>query len=106
MSFDQFELILYDTFQMDAWMPPLYGRWTEEFKKSSYSQWAVDEIKEYVADKLYPKDNGDISEYCSLTEEFASKMSGYAKLGFRNRLIFQTAVYMSDAVVDLLRTMI
>ena len=48
MSIDQLELILYDMYHMDAWMPPLFGKWTEEFKKSSYSQWAVDEPKEYI----------------------------------------------------------
>lgn len=33
MSIDQLELILYDMYHMDAWMPPLFGKWTEEFKK-------------------------------------------------------------------------
>lgn len=27
MSIDQLELILYDMYHMDAWMPPLFGKW-------------------------------------------------------------------------------
>ena len=52
MSIDQLELILYDMYHMDAWMPPLFGKWTEEFKKSSYSQWAVDELRDFIAEKI------------------------------------------------------
>lgn len=33
MSIDRFELIIYDMFQMDAYMPPLFNKWEEEFKK-------------------------------------------------------------------------
>lgn len=55
MSIDQLELILYDMYHMDAWMPPLFGKWTEEFKKSSYSQWAVDELKDFIAERIYPR---------------------------------------------------
>lgn len=39
MSIDQLDLILYDMYRMDAWLPPLFGKWTEDYKKQSYSQW-------------------------------------------------------------------
>ena len=57
MSIDQLELILYDMYHMDAWMPPLFGKWTAEFKKASYSQWAVDELKDFIAGRKYRKAN-------------------------------------------------
>ncbi len=60
MSIDQLELILYDMYHMDAWMPPLFGKWTEEFKKSSYSQWAVDELRDFIAEK-YIREHRDQS---------------------------------------------
>lgn len=33
MSIDQLDLILYDMYRMDAWLPPLFGKWTEDYKK-------------------------------------------------------------------------
>ncbi len=47
MSIDQLDLILYDMYHMDAWLPPLFGKWTEDYKKASYSQWAVDELRDF-----------------------------------------------------------
>ena len=38
MSIDQLDLILYDMYRMDAWLPPLFGKWTEDYKKANYSQ--------------------------------------------------------------------
>ena len=32
MSLDQLDLILYDMYHMDAWLPPLFGKWTEDYK--------------------------------------------------------------------------
>ena len=49
MSIDQLDLILYDMYRMDAWLPPLFGKWTEDYKKASYSQWAVDELRDFIA---------------------------------------------------------
>ena len=31
MSIDQLDLILYDMYHMDAWLPPLFGKWTEDY---------------------------------------------------------------------------
>ena len=31
MSIDQLDLILYDMYRMDAWLPPLFGKWTEDY---------------------------------------------------------------------------
>ena len=80
MSIDQLELILYDMYHMDAWIPPLFGKWTEEFKKSSYSQWAVDELRDFIAERIYPRTSGSIDEFCELAHEFMVKMFAYSKV--------------------------
>ena len=41
MSIEQLDLLLCDTYQMDAWFP--FGwKWKKELEKSSYSVWAID----------------------------------------------------------------
>ena len=98
MSIDQLELILYDMYHMDAWMPPLFGKWTEEFKKSSYSQWAVDELKDFIAERIYPRTSGSI-------HEFMVKMFTYSKVNPRTSQIFKSAGNMAVDILDLLRAM-
>lgn len=45
MSIEQLDLLLCDTYQMDAWFP--FGwKWKKELEKSSYSVWAIDELKD------------------------------------------------------------
>ena len=102
MSIDQLELILYDMYHMDAWMPPLLGKWTAEFKKASYSQWAVDELKDFIAERIYP---GSIDEFCQLAHEFMMKMSRYSRVNPRTSQIFQSASAMAADILDLLRAM-
>ena len=58
MSIDQLELILYDMYHMDAWMPPLFGKWTEEFKKSSYSN-GLSTSSEILSPKEYIRGHRD-----------------------------------------------
>lgn len=60
MSIDQLDLILYDMYRMDAWLPPLFGKWTEDYKKASYSQWAVDELRDFIAERIYPRKEGSM----------------------------------------------
>ena len=35
MSIEQLRLILCDMYQMDLWYPPLFGKWSDDFKKAS-----------------------------------------------------------------------
>lgn len=105
MSLDQLELLLYDMYQMDAWMPPLFGRWTEDYKKTSYSQWAVDELREFIAERIYPRTNGSIDEICKLTSEFMKKMSAYSKVNSKTSMMFRSAYDMAANILDLLRAM-
>ncbi len=105
MSIDQLDLILYDMYRMDAWMPPLFGKWTDEFKKASYSQWAVDELRDFIAESIYPRTSGSIDEFCKLTLEFMTKMSRYSKVNPKTHQIFQSASNMAADILDLLHAM-
>ena len=80
MSIDQLDLILYDMYRMDAWLPPLFGKWTEDYKKASYSQWAVDELRDFIAERICPRKEGSIDEFCKLTHEFMMKTAKYARV--------------------------
>lgn len=105
MSIDQLDLILYDMYHIDAWLPPLFGKWTEDYKKASYSQWAVDELRDFIAERIYPRKEGTIDEFCELTDEFMMKMSRYSRVNPKTRQIFQTASNMAADILDLLNTM-
>lgn len=105
MSIDQLDLILYDTYRMDAWMPPLFGKWTDEFKKASYSQWAIDELREFIAESIYPCTSGSIEEFIKLTHEFMMKMSRYSRVNPKTSQIFQSAFAMAADILDLLHAM-
>lgn len=105
MSIDQLELILYDMYQMDAWMPPLFGKWTDEFKKASYSQWAVDELKEFIAEQIYPRTSGSIDEFCKLTYKFMKKTARYSRVNPQTHQMSQSANEMAADILDLLRAM-
>ncbi len=105
MSIDQLDLILYDMYRMDAWIPQLYGKWTDEFKKASYSQWAVDELREFIAESIYPRTSGSIEEFIKLTHEFMMKMSRYSRVNPKTSQIFQSASAMAADILDLLHAM-
>lgn len=105
MRIDQLELILYDMYHMDAWMPPLFGKWMDDFKKVSYSQWAVDELKDYIIEQIYPRTYGSIDEFCKLTHRFMMKTARYSRVNPDTRQMFQAASNMAANILDLLRAM-
>ena len=105
MTINQLDLILYDMYRMDTWMPPLYGKWTDKLKKESYSKWAVDELREFITKRIYPHTDGSIKEFCELTNEFMVKMSRYSKANPKTSQIFQCASSIAANVMDLLQAM-
>lgn len=105
MSIDQFELIIYDMFQMDAYMPPLFNKWEEEFKRASYSQWAIGEIINYIIKRLYPRTSGTVDEFYIFTQDFMEKMSRYSQVNPQTSKIFRAARDISDNILDLLQAM-
>lgn len=105
MSIDQLDLILYDMYRMDAWMPPLFGKWTDEFKKASYSQWAVDELRDFIAERIYPRREGSIEEFCKLAHEFMMKTAKYARVDPNTSQIFQSASKIAADILDILQAM-
>ena len=105
MSIEQLRLILCDMYQMDLWYPPLFGKWSDDFKKASYSQWAVDELLDYIAEHIYPRTNGSVKEFCTLTHEFMMKTAKYARVNPNTSLMFRSASEMAANILDLLRAM-
>ena len=102
---DQLDLILYDMYRMDAWLPPLFGKWAEDYKKASYSQWAVDELRDFIDEQIYPRREGSIDEFCKLTHEFMMKTAKYAMVNPNTSLMFRSASEMAANILDLLRAM-
>lgn len=105
MSIEQLERVLYGMYQMDTWMPPLFGKRKEEYKKASYSQWTVDELKDFIAERIYPRTYGTIKEFCNLTHEFMSKTAEYSRVNPKTSLIFREASEMAANILDLLNAM-
>lgn len=105
MSTDQFDLILYDMYCADAYLPPLFGKWIEDFKRASYSHWAIEELRNFVAQNIYPRTDAPISEFCELVVEFADKMFRYAEINQNSDVIFQTASDTAADVLDLLEAL-
>ena len=69
MSIEQLDLLLCDTYQMDAWFP--FGwKWNKELEKSSYSVWAIDELKRYIVGRLYPKKSGSVEDFITFVGDF------------------------------------
>ena len=97
MSIDQLDLILCDMYKIDIYMPPYFKR-REEFEKASYSIWAIDELKSYIADRLYPRRSGSINEFIEL-------VSRYSKITPASQLMFSVARNVATNVNDLFRAM-
>ena len=47
MSIEQLDLLLCDNVS-DGCVVPLGWKWKKELEKSSYSVWAIDELKRYI----------------------------------------------------------
>lgn len=104
MSIEELSLVLYDTFQMDVCFPS-WSILNREFEKSSYSIWAMEELKTYISEKLYPRQSGTIKEFIQITTEFQKKMTEYSQINQNNNLMFSVADNISSNVLEVLRAM-
>ena len=107
MSADQFDLLLYDTYCADFYLPPVFGKWKIDFKRASYSHWAIKELRDFVVQQFYPRTVGSIEEFCQYVTKFADTMFGYMRLSRteENSMIFQTASDTAADVLDLLEAL-
>lgn len=104
MSIEQLDLLLCDTYQMDAWFP--FGwKWKKELEKSSYSVWAIDELKRYIVGRLYPKKSGSVEDFIIFVGDFRQMMDRFSKIRPENNYMFSVAVDVSTDVLDLLHAM-
>lgn len=104
MSIEQFELIICDMYQMDVWMPnPVFDK--QEFIKTSYSQWAIGEFRNYLVQRLHPRSEGIIDEFIEMAEEFIEKMSCFSELNSANEKLFSIARDTVTDIQDMLQAM-
>lgn len=103
MSIEQLDLMLCDMYVLDVWMPSSFFK--TEFQKASYSIWAIDELKGFIAAGLYPRTYGAIDEIINITGEFIGKMNRYIKINPNNRLMFSVARDVATDIQELLRAM-
>lgn len=106
MNIDQFEEILYDTYEMDLYLPQLRPKYKTLYKEMSYKQWAVDEVKRYVERNLGHNYYADISDYIEWVTNFIAKMSEYEIYSKNTALIFNVAKMTALDIKDLLIAMI
>lgn len=98
--------ILYDTYEMDAQMPPFFGKRREEFKRLSYKQWALEEFQQFYVKKSNRRQSLPLDEAIKIAEEFSTKVRCYLKSSESDsRLIFQTATEAINDILDLLYAM-
>ena len=105
MSIEELKRLLYDMYQMDVFMPPLTANWEYEFKNMSYSIWAVNEIIEFIAKRIYPNIYASMDIICETTQEFISNVSKYSKMNAETYQVFSSAKNMAITVLDLLEAM-
>ena len=98
MTIEQFDLLLTEMYEIDI-SRFFYRRKRDEFEKSSYFMWAVDEVKQYVTDGLHPRKEGSIQKIENLVKRF-QKMVG----GGKNQS-FQIAADAAEDILDLLSAM-
>lgn len=105
MDLDQFDMLLYDMYQMDAGYPPNLWRYRENFEKESYSQWALEELKDYIKRAVYPQNYVSIDELIEFSEQFIRKMLIYSLKNKKQYELFSISKRMAENVRDLLLAM-
>lgn len=105
MDLSQFVNVLYDTFMLDSWTPPIFKMYEKEFKRCSYERFAVDELIQYTKEELYPRLSATVEDYIEITADFKSIMSKFAKVNPRNNYMFKVAYETMTDILDLLHAM-
>lgn len=102
MSIEELKLMLSDVFELDMWFPE-YSIRNQKFERSSYSVWALQELTEYVSQKIYPRKEAAVDEIIVFTNEFRNKMRRYAQIRQDNNFMFVVAQDILSDVLDVLR---
>lgn len=105
MSTEDLERILYDMYEYDVCLPPLYGKWNSEFENKSYSIWALKELKSYIFKHIESRTYVPISTYCDIIHEFILKMARYKTINPRTKNVFNAAYSTARDVLELLEAM-
>lgn len=104
LSLEELELILYDMYEMDEWLPnPIFDR--KGFTKASNTLWAIGEFRNYVANHIYPQTKTSIKNLEAIAQSFTEKMKGFASMNQQNSSIFTVAKIVGENIQDLLYAM-
>jgi hypothetical protein len=104
MSIEQLKLMVYDMFEMDLYIPESTF-YKSDFKKASYTVWAVDELEDYILRCLYPRTSGSIDECIKIIEDFASLMNRYSKFNSYTEQMFSVARDIATDIREMLLAM-
>lgn len=104
MSIDQLDLMLCDIYEVDAWFPSYWTR-RKGFEKTSYSIWAIKELKRYIAGRLFPRKSGSVRAFVIFTNDFREKMKRLSKIRPDDNIMFLVAMDVSTDVLDILHAM-
>ena len=105
MNLERFKLILYDTYQMDMQLPPLIFRYTRDFEEVSYTNWAIDELLQYLEKRIPNGETQTISCFINLVDQFLKKINRCGRVKYKNTKMFIVAHNVIIDVLDLLEAM-
>lgn len=104
MSIDRLSIILKDAYEMDIEIPHRRMK-KSKFEKISYSIWAIDELKTYIAGRLFPRRTGSIGAFITYTKDFYKKMKNLSIIKSNDNTMFLVAMDITRDVLDILHAM-
>lgn len=110
MDLYSLRLILYDTYQMDIYMPPPYWKYKKDFAKQSYKYWAIDELCDYIESKFPEGDTSvipieDLIHYAAEFQGLMNWFDYFQKDRETQYDMFSIAQDVTTDVLDLLRAL-
>lgn len=104
MDLFEFEIILDDTYEVDAWLPTLCAKNSRRFKEVSYSKAAVSNLKQYIKNEFGSRKKS-VDDYMYAITKYIKQMEKFAKVNADNSFIFTTAASVASNVNEILRGM-
>lgn len=104
MSIDQLEFMLCDMYEVDLYVPESTFFKTD-FKKASYTVWAIDELDLYIYKRLAPDTVGTVDEFIGIISDFIKMSSGFSKKNSYTKQMFSMATELAENVREVLYAM-
>lgn len=90
--------LMFADYAMDIQLPKDIPKYRENFKNTSYSKWAVNELQMYIIRKKYQSP-------ITSTKEFIKLMDNFSKRSKKDKLIFSISKAIAVDVLDILNAM-